>query len=270
MRFQRIIEHVYCSPWLISAAGWDSVHRLVSERILKPKAERPEEDFFGDELPQMKIVGTTAIIPVDGVIGRKLGMMEKSCGATDTLDIEEDLKSALANPSVKNIVLDVNSPGGTVSGVPELAQAIANADKSKPVIAFANDMMCSAAYWISAGARRVVATPSASVGSIGVFVPWVDKSKAYEAMGLSVDIIKAGKYKAMGYPGTSLTSEQRGFIQADVDSTHAEFRSFVKQYRTSVGDESMEGQTFSGKDASSVKLVGQLVSSMDELLSQLR
>lgn len=267
MRFQRIIEHVYCRPWLITAQGWDSIHRLVSERILRPQAERPKEDFFGDPLPQMRIDGNTAIIPVDGVIGRKFGMMEKQCGAVDVLDIGEDLKNAVSNSMVKTIILDVNSPGGTVGGVPELASQVAAANNIKPVFAFAGDMMCSAAYWISAGAERIYATPSSDVGSIGVFVPWIDRSKQFEEMGLSVDIIRAGKFKGMGYPGTSLTDEQRQLIQDDVDETYGNFAGFVTQYRTGVTSETMQGQSFSGERASKLGLVTGLVDDINGVLA---
>lgn len=267
MRFQRIIERVYCSPWLITAQGWESIHRLVAERVLKPAAERPTEDLFGDPLPVMTIKGNTAIIPVAGVIGRKLGMFEKSCGAVDTMDIADDIKRAVANPGVRNIVLDVDSPGGCVGGVPELGTLIA--DCPKPVFAFANDCMCSAAYWISAGAKAIYATPSSDVGSIGVFIPWVDKSAAYEQMGLSVEIIKAGKFKGMGYPGTSLSTDQRDLLQASVDETYADFTSFVTKYRSKVTSDSMQGQSFKGSKAAEVGLVSGIVDDMDALLARI-
>lgn len=270
MRFQRIIEQVYCRPWLITGAGWDAVHRLVADRITNPKAERPTEDIWGDPLPQMEIRGSTAIIPVDGVIGRKMGMMEKSCGGVDCLDISDDLRKAVQNPAVRSIVLDVNSPGGTVGGVPELANEVRDAAKVKKVVAFANDTMCSAAYWISAGAQSIYATPSSDVGSIGVFVPWIDRSAAYEQAGLSVEIIRSGKYKGMGYPGTSLTDDQRALIQASVDSTYEQFAGFVKANRGKrITDEVLQGQSFSGADASENGLVTGLVSGMGELLAKL-
>lgn len=269
MKFQRIIEQVYCRPWLITERGWESIHRLVSERILSPKGERPTEDIWGDEMPVMKIQNGTAIIPVEGVISRKVSMIEKQCGATDVLDISDDIAKAMADYSVRNIVFDVNSPGGGVSGVPELAEQIAQANKTKKVVAYANDQMCSAAYWICAGCRAIYASPSSDVGSIGVFIPWIDRSAAYEAAGLNVEIIKAGKFKGMGYPGTSLTDDQRKLLQADVDGTYSEFISFVKQYRSGVSDETMQGQTFSGKAASENGLVSGLVSGMRELLQKL-
>lgn len=269
MRFQRIIEQTYFTPWLITEQGWQSVHAIVEAHVLERRAERPTEDIWGDPLPVMTVADGIATIPIHGVIGRKLGMLEKSCGAVDTQDISADVQSALANHSVRSIILDVDSPGGTVSGTPELAQEIADANKQKPVYAFANDLMASAAYWLSAGAQKVYASPSATVGSIGVFMPHVDRTKAFEAAGIKVDLIKSGKYKGAGYPGTSLSEEQRALLQADVNETHDAFKAFVKTYRKTAKDDAMEGQVFSGAKASAAGLVTSIVNSMADLRARL-
>lgn len=265
MRFQRIIEHTYFTPWLITEQGWQSVHSLVEAHVIRERAVRPTEDIFGGELAVMTVEGGVATIPIHGVIGRRMGMLEKSCGAVDTLDVAEDLNSAMVNPMVKSIILDVDSPGGTVSGVPELAQQIADAAKKKNVVAFANDLMASAAYWVSAGARRVYATPSSTVGSIGVFMPHIDQTKRFEQAGLRVDLIKSGKFKGAGYPGTALTEEQRALLQTGVNETHEAFKGFIKSYRTRAQDEAMEGQVFSGTKGQEVGLVTNIIGSLDEL-----
>lgn len=270
MRFQHVIEAVYFSPWLITPAGWASIDSLVSARILnQPKAERPTEDYFGDPLPQMTIAGGVATIPIHGVIGVGLGTFEKSCGAVDTQDISDELAQAVNTPSVRRIILDMNSPGGTVGGVPELAAQIVAANATKPVDAFVGPgcLNCSAAQWITAGCRGIYAASSATVGSVGVYLPVVDRTKFYEAMGVKVDLIKAGKFKGMGYPGTSLSGEQRDYLQSDIDATHAEFKAFVQSHRTRVPDDALEGQTFSGRQGAEVGLVTGLRNSLDELLA---
>lgn len=269
MRFQRIIEQTYFTPWLITEQGWQSIHSLVESRVLNQRSERPAEDIFGDKLPQMAIEGSIATIPIYGVIGRKLGMIEKSCGAIDTLDISDELGSAMMNPRVKHIILDVDSPGGTVSGVPELAQQIADASKTKNVVAFANDMMASAAYWISAGASRIYAAPSSTVGSIGVFMPHIDQTERFKQAGIRVDLIKAGKFKGAGYPGTSLTDEQRAMLQDDVNATHEQFKAFVKTHRTKAQDSAMEGQVLNGNKAAEAGLVTNIIGSIEELKASL-
>lgn len=269
MRFQHIIEQTYFRKWLITEQGWQAVHKLVEARVLKQNAERPTEDLWGDPLPVMTIENGIATIPVHGVISRKIGQIEKTCGAVDVLDISADIKAAIDSNSVRLILLDVNSPGGTVGGVPELAQQIADAAQQKHVCAYANDLMASAAYWLSAGATEIVASPSSTVGSIGVFMPHVDMTARYEQAGLRVDLIKSGIHKGAGYPGTALTEEQRALLQADVDETHEEFRAFIRAHRSLAKDEAMEGQCFSGKGAAEAGLVTGLVSSIEELKARL-
>lgn len=269
MRSQRIIEMTYSQPWLITAEGWQAINSLVEAHVLRERAERPKEDLFGDPVPQMTIERGVATIPIQGTIVRRASMLAKSCGAVDTMDISEELRKAVADSSVKTILLDVSSPGGSVPGVPELANEIASARKTKSVVAFTGDQMCSAAYWIAAGASQVVAAPSAQVGSIGVFVPWVDQSEAFKLRGLRVDLIKAGKYKAMGYPGTKLSDEQRAFVQAGVDATHDRFKSFVKANRRNAKAEAMEGQTMTGDAALAAGLVNTLVETLSEVFESL-
>jgi ClpP class serine protease len=103
--------------------------------------------------------------------------------------------------------LDIDSPGGTVAGTPELAAAVSALDQKKPVYAFSSGLMASAAYWIASQARAIYATPSAQVGSIGVVQAVVDRSAAINAAGIKVEVFSVGKYKAMGAPGTPLTDD---------------------------------------------------------------
>ncbi len=280
MRFQNVIEQVYFRPWLITEEGWSAVERIVAAHVLDAnslpalhaaldrRAERPTEDLFGDPLPQATVENGIGVIPIHGTITMRASLLAKSCGAVDLLDVREELRAMLGNAEVRAIVLDVASPGGGVSGVAELAEEIAAADK--PVVAFAGEMMASAAYWISAGAQKIYAAPSAIIGSIGVFVPWIDQTKAFEARGLKVELIKAGIYKGAGYPGTALTDAQRELVQAGVTATHDEFKAFITSQRSRVKPETMEGQTFSGKSAIAARLVDARADSLDEVIAYLR
>jgi len=166
-------------------------------------------------------------------------------------------------------MLDIDSPGGTVAGTPELAAAVASLNDSKPVYAFSSGMMASAAYWIASQARAVYATPSAQVGSIGVVQAVIDDSAALAAEGLKVEVFSVGKYKAMGAPGTSLDDEQRGHIQSNIEETAREFHAAVLARGRSIPPEAMEGQTFSGRQAQRMNLAG-MVPDRAEALRRLR
>lgn len=253
MRFQRIISVVMGEPWCITEAGHAAVRALVEKKTAGVAMDLSD---FVNEPDQARIENGVGIIPIKGVIGKGLGKLEKSCGACDLMDVEAAVQAFAVDGSVYRILLDVDSPGGVVGGVPELADLIAQVDKTKKVTAFTEGQMCSAAYWLAAGAREIIATPSAEVGSIGVYMPWMDSTAAFAAQGLKVEVIKntGGTYKGMGMPGTSLTDDQRAHLQSRVDEIFGMFTDHVTTHRTA-GAEAMRGQTFMGKSAKKAGLV---------------
>jgi signal peptide peptidase SppA len=258
MKFARIFQAVHFQPWLITSRGHASVRELLERRLeFTPLSDRPTQDVFGNELPVMQIQDGIAIIPINGVIGKGLGSLEKSCGAVGVEDVSADIQAAVMDKSVKAILLDISSPGGTVGGVPNLADLIAEATKYKKVIAYSDSEMASAAYWLASSANLIYADMVSDVGSIGVYIPWVDQSAAFAMEGYKVDLIKnaGGKYKGMGYPGTSLTPEQRDQMQKSVDQIFSMFQGHVLMNRPKIKEEAMQGQTFLGDEALSVGLI---------------
>ena len=177
-------------------------------------------------------------------------------GATSSVEIGQAIREAAGRDDIKAVMLDIDSPGGTVAGTPELAAAVASLNDRKPVYAFSCGQMCSAAYWIASQARAVYATPSAQVGSIGVVQAVIDDSAALESRGLKVEVFSVGKYKAMGAPGTPLTDDQRGLIRSNLEETARDFHAAVLARGRSIPPEAMEGQTFSGRQAQRMNLAG--------------
>jgi len=112
-------------------------------------------------------------------------------------------------------------------------------------------------------------TPSATVGSIGVYMAIPDVSKAYESMGVRMDVIKSGTLKGAGIEGTSLSEAQRANLQEQVNAIHADFKAAVLGKRRSVEASDMEGQVFSGKVAAQKGLVTGLTSSFQQLIADL-
>jgi len=127
--------------------------------------------------------------------------------------------------------------------------------------------MASAAYWIASAADRVVASPSATVGSIGVYIAIPDYSAAAEMAGIKMVVIKSGKFKGAGIEGTSLNADQIENLQASVDTIHTEFKDAVNMKRKLVKAEAMEGQVFSGKQAAAQGLVTGLADSFNAALA---
>ncbi len=189
--------------------------------------------------------GDVAIIPVEGVIGRKFSSALNSSGVTSVDVLQRLIESAVADPRVSALVLSIDSPGGLARGVPEAAHAVAAANMTKPVVAFVDGQASSAAYWIASQASAIYATESASVGSIGVYSALLDTSLAMAAAGARVEVFKSGIHKGAGLPGTSLTDDQRAMIQAGVDSLGVAFRADVRAGRgRDISDDDMQGQSF--------------------------
>lgn len=226
-----------------------------------------ESDCWGDELPCPETVNGVCVIPVVGVIANRIPSIFKAFGFCDCSEVADWVETAINDASVKRIVLDVDSPGGTVSGVMELAALVANSPKQIDV--FTGGMCCSAAYWIACGARSITATPSADVGSIGVYTAFTDTSLMAQMMGVAVEVFRSGKYKGAGIPGTSLSDDQKALIQAEVDALATMFKSAVTTARPQVADETMQGQSFLGIVAAENRLVDAIANDFSEFFDGL-
>lgn len=203
---------------------WAIDPRALSEMLSRAKATNVRELRSSSEtVGSWPSRGGLAVIPVYGPISHRPSMWSAFFGGTSTMRISEQLRIALEDPSVSRIVLDIDSPGGTVDGVPELAGEILAARAKKPITAIANSLATSAAYWLAAQATELIVAPSGEVGSIGVFALHTDYSKALENEGIKVTFIKAGKYKTEGNPYEPLGDEARAAFQSRIDDWMAMF-----------------------------------------------
>ena len=232
-----------------------------------------DDDAPGDEMDDYTFAeaGGVAIIPVAGVIGHKLGPVAKMLGAVDAPEVVAAVELAADDDDVDTIILDIDSPGGTVAGVPELAETVeaVQASGTKKIYAYTDSQMASAAYWLAAGANGIFAAPSADVGSIGVYLPVVDSSAALAEQGVQIEIFKSGKYKAAGFPGVALDEEVRKHLQLEVMDTYNEFAGFVKKFRPELSYDSLQGQTFTGRRAADIGMIDGEAKSLDILLQKL-
>ena len=206
------------------------------------------------------------VVAIEGPILRKPDLFARIFfGATSSEEIGDAIREAAGRDDIKAVFLNIDSPGGTVAGTPELANAVAALDKKKPVYAFSSGLMCSAAYWVASQARAIYATPSAQVGSIGVVQAVIDNSAALDKAGIKVEVFSVGKYKAMGAPGTPLTDDQRELISSNLAEIAGEFHAAVLAKGRAIPAEAMEGQTFSGKQAQRHNLAGMVTGRADAM-----
>jgi signal peptide peptidase SppA len=220
--------------------------------------------------PLLSVEDGIGVVAIEGPILRKPDLFARIFfGATGSEDIGAAIREAAGRDDIKAVFLNIDSPGGTVAGTPELADAVAALDKKKPVYAFSSGLMCSAAYWVASQARAIYATPSAQVGSIGVVQAVIDNSAALDKAGIKVEVFSVGKYKAMGAPGTPLTDDQRELIFSNLAEIAGEFHAAVLAKGRAIPAEAMEGQTFSGKQAQRQNLAG-MVPDRAEAMRRLR
>jgi signal peptide peptidase SppA len=261
-------------PWLITP----DAHAAMLAAAQSPpegfsalfQSSLTADNDSNDDCELLTVEDGVGIIPIQGPMVRQPDLISRLLfGATDIEKITNAVNTAAQRPDVQAVLLDIDSPGGSVNGTPELAQAVSDLCKSKYTYAFSSGQMCSAAYWVASQCDAIYITPSARVGSIGVILPVVDSSEAYSQAGLHVEVFAAGKYKSAGMPGVPLTDDQREWLQSDVEEIAGDFRTAVLARGRSIPAEAMEGQSFSAKQAMRFNLAG-TVKSRDAALAMLR
>jgi signal peptide peptidase SppA len=252
-------------PWLITT---DAMHSMAAQTVAFFDSRLTLPESSSNHL--LSVEDGVGIIRIHGPLMRDPDLISSLLfGATDMNQVAEVIQEAVARDDVKSILLDINSPGGTVNGTPELAQAVADASKLKSTYAFSAGQMCSAAYWIASQCDAIYATPSARVGSIGVMLPFIDSTEKFRSEGLKVEVFAAGKFKGMATPGVPLSEEQRALIQSDIEEIAIDFKTAVLARGRKIPDAAMEGQTFSARNAQRLNLAG-MVKSRDEAIARLR
>lgn len=277
--YDRLIRFVCEQPWavlpstlalmqrllLMRAAGFKFTAEEIVERIGPPEARSG---------PTTQSQAGVAVIPVWGLIGHRANELRdiSSAVGTSTEVLGAQIEMAIADPAVTAIVLDVNSPGGGVFGVQEVADTIRSARGKKPIVAVSNALMASAAYWIGSAATELVVTPSGMAGSIGVFSIHEDHSKELAAAGINVSLIRAGKFKAEDNPFEALTDDAKAAIQQRVDAYYSLFTRDVAKGRgvaiDAVRNGFGQGRVVGAKEAVSFGMADR-VATMEEVLADL-
>lgn len=199
--------------------------------------------------------GSIAVLPFYGVVTQRGNMMDDLCGpgSVSTQRFTGMLREALADDTVGAILIDIDSPGGSVYGTGELAAEIMDARSKKPIVGIANSLAASAAYWVGSSCGELYVTPGGEVGSIGVWQAHFDYSQAMAEDGVKPTLISAGKYKVEGNPYNPLDEEALAFMQSRVDDYYTAFTKGVSKARgvpiAQVRDGMGEGRVLGADDA---------------------
>lgn len=262
---KKINELFFMRPWavkedLISPMAEIVERHLSGKKMTKDEIEAATKREGKSTKPDYEVVNGTARVPIYGVIAKRASMVNgvSQPQGTSVEEIARNFKAALKDESVKNIYLDIDSPGGSVDGISELSDLIYSGKKKKPVYAYADGQMCSAAYWIGSAADKIYATRSTEVGSIGVYAVLTDWTVANHNEGIKREVIKAGRHKATGHPDKPLTEEDRAVVQDEVNTYYGLFRESVMRNR-SMNEDDMNrvatGKVFIGSQALDAGLI---------------
>ena len=262
------------TPWAILPSKLAMLEEIVARHVAGEKlsAEDIQARVNGAVPPQNTKVNSVAVMRVFGTIAPRTNMLTDISGGTTAETLGKQFTDLVNDPQVSAIVLDVNSPGGQVGGIEELSKKIFDARGTKPIVAVANHLMASAAYWIGTAADEIVVTPSGEVGSIGVFAAHQDISQQLEKDGIKVSLIKAGKYKAEANPYEPLSEEARAAIQENVSDIYSSFVDAVARNRgvksAAVRTGFGEGRVVSAKQAVELGMADR-IGTLDEVINQL-
>ncbi len=265
MKYPQLMSRVFREPWLITPQKHEAIARVLLAHVagVKSGSVMEDSDEEDDGRREVQDINGTRIIPVHGILGKHLSMIEEMCGGCSMDAVTEQIDLAKYDSNVARVVFDFRTPGGTVTGTPELAQEIA--DLGKPTIAFTDTECCSGGLWLASQCDEWYATPSCIIGSCGVYLYLEDHTRAMEMDGIKPEPVSAGKFKLAGAYFKPFTPEERAIEQAAVDQIHVEFKEAVNIKRP-VADEYLQGQTFRGKEAVQFGFLSGLVGDLEECL----
>jgi len=272
------ILDILTSPWAIQPAKLLEIQGIYATHLRGEKIDiKGVEAAIGKPLNNQsmgyEVRNGVAILPMNGVMAKRMNLLTQISGGVSTELAARDFKAALNDPAVNSIILQIDSPGGTVDGTQTMADMILAARGKKPVVAFADGMMASAAYWIGSAASSIyISDGAAQIGSIGVVATHTDVSGAQAIAGVKTTEITAGKFKRMASQYAPLTESGRQSIQDQVDYLYSIFVEAVAKNRgvnvETVLQDMADGRVFIGQQAIDAGLVDG-VSTLDDLVAKL-
>lgn len=220
------MQPLSCDLWLMDRVAFDQFPAFMSFKI---DAEQARAVAQASPKREKKV----GILPVHGALEARPSFIGELLGMSSYEQIGYGFDSLMADETVSSVVLDVASPGGMVYGAQELAEKIFQSRGRKPIVAVANPMAASGAYWIAAAADRIVVMPSGDVGSIGVIAEHMDFSKALENEGVKATVIRSKNSPNKGEHSQyePLSEESKARLQARADAISTKFVADVARFR---------------------------------------
>jgi len=233
-------------------------------RIGAHKAENNNGDPV-DGAGAVETVSEIAVIPVNGILTKTPTWADEYFGLCPAYGVMDQLAGALADGNVKAIVLDIDTPGGFVNGTVELADYIATAKESKPIMAVIRGLCCSGGYWLASQCTKIIARPESEVGNIGVYSVLTDVSKFYSEIGIDLTLIASGQFKGLGADG-KVSEDYVSDTRRIITGLYQQFVSAVAKGRGLSPEEAQaisDGKAYLGPQALKLGLIDEVATSFD-------
>ena len=284
MNHQLLVAEYLATPWALMPERLSAVTAVIarwsgdapaSDEVMHSVAADRNARDARRQASVSNSGGGIAVLPLYGIVTQRGNMLDdvSGPGTASTQQFSNLLRAALQDETVSQILIDIDSPGGSVYGVAELADEIVSARAQKPVVAIANSLAASAAYWIGCSASEFYVTPGGEVGSIGVWQAHQDYSKAMDEAGVKTTLISAGKFKVEGNPYAPLDEEAQGFMQSRVDDYYAAFTKAVAKGRgvpiSQVRDGMGQGRVL-GADAALASSMVDGIATFEDVVKKMR
>jgi capsid assembly protease len=270
----RLARYVSGQAWAIQPHKLDVICEILAMRAqgISLSADEIQARIGAAARPSTQRTGAVAVIPLYGVLAQKINSLTAISGGTSLDVFLASVRQAVEDPGVSAIVIDGDSPGGAVEGVPEAFAAIAQLRGPKPIVAVANPCLASAAYWLACAADEIVCTPSGSVGSVGVFGLHEDLSAQNEMVGYRPTYVTAGPYKTELSPDGPLSADARAYLQGQIDQIYGTFTRAVAKGRgvsvETVRADFGQGRMLLAQDAIAAKMIDR-IDTLDATIARL-
>lgn len=259
-------------PWMITETAWHDLMQISRdpEQIKAALSYLDQYQMGNNERPPYEVYGSVAVIPCVGVFSQRSSWWSWRFNGDR---VQFSMTHAIQNVAVKSIVLDIDSPGGTVAGAKALGDYVYNCRQyKKKIVAVANELCCSAALYPGTAAHELVITPAGRIGSLGVLQPRLDVTKMNAQNGIDWTFFKSGSHKTFNYPETPVTDLERSYQQGVVATYFTQFVGDIARNRGVTPEEATKlwgnAQVWIGQAAVDVGLADS-VNTLDGVVAKL-
>lgn len=275
INYPHIAAMAFNTPLLATGTLAQTVSEFLHKRLLgsaelttQPSmaAKKTKEYVVGDPEQGDKV----AVIAVHGLLVPRMGYIDSGCEEVMSYErLQSQINTALKDDSVQEIVLDINSGGGSAQGGFECADFIKQAKSKKPIRAIVNMNAYSGAYLIACACTEIIISKTAGVGSIGVYLKRLDLTEHYEQQGAKIHTFFRGATKVDFHPDMALSDAETARINTSIDETYQMFVDYVADNRNLSADKvkATQADTYLGQKAIDLGLADRLATPQDAINS---